>query len=83
MNLVGISKKEQHLIDVHIELLHNVLHHKDTGNPVEELEEEMILDSMSAMGGIMIAILNGHFRHGKDTGFRIPATLQDNWQLKG
>jgi hypothetical protein len=83
MNLVGISKKEQHLIDVHIELLHNVLHHKDTGNPVEELEEEMILDSMTAMGGIMIAILNGHFRKGKDTGFRIPATLQDNWQLKG
>ena len=83
MNLIGVSKKEQHLIDVHIGLLHNVLHHKDTGNPVEELEEEMILDSMSAMGGIMITILNGHFRKGKETGFRIPKTLQDNWQLKG
>lgn len=83
MNLVGISQKEQHLIDVHIGLLHNVLHHKDTGDPLEELEEEMILDSMSAMGGIMITILNGHFRKGKETGFRIPKTLQDNWQLKG
>lgn len=83
MDLIGISKKEKHLIDRHIELLHNVLHHRDTGNPVEELEEEMILDSMSAMGGIMISILNGHFRKGKETGFRIPKTLQDNWQLKG
>ncbi len=83
MDLVGISQKEQHLIDVHINLIHNVLHHKGTGNPVEELEEELILDSMSAMGGIMISILNGHFRKGKDTGFRIPETLQDDWKLKG
>ncbi len=83
MNLVGISQKEQHTIDIHIKLLHNVLHHRDTGNPIEELEEEMIVDSMSAMGGIMISILNGHYRRGKDTGFRIPQTLQDNWKLKG
>jgi len=83
MNLFGVSKDDQHLIDIHIALIHNVLHHRDTGNPVEELEEHMIVDSMSSLGGIMISILNVHYREGKDTGFRIPKTLQDNWQLKG
>lgn len=83
MKLFGVSKEKQHLVDKHISLLHNVLHHPDTGNPREELEEELILDSMNAMGGIMISILNKHYRKGKDSGFRIPDTLKDNWSLKG
>lgn len=83
MNLFGVSKKEQHLIDIHIELLHNVLHHPDSGNPREILEEQLMIDSMNAMGGIMISVLSKHYRDGKNTGFRIPASLQDNWQLKG
>ena len=83
MNLFGTSKEEQHLIDIHIALIHNVLHHPDTGNPREMLDEELILDAMDAMGGIMISVLNKHYRGGKNTGFRIPKTLKDNWHLKG
>lgn len=83
MNLFGVSKKDQQLIDIHLAMIHNILHHRDTGNPIEEFEEHMIIDSMSALGGIMISILNVHYREGKDTGFRIPKTLQANWKLKG
>lgn len=89
MNLFGVSQKEQHLIDKHLSLLHNVLHHKDSGNPREELEEQLILDAMNSMGGIMVSVLSVYFRGGKkdrdgrDSGFRIPDTLQANWKLKG
>lgn len=85
MNLFGISKKEKQLIDKHIALIHNVLHHPETGNPVEKLKEEMIIDAMNAMGGIIISILTEIFEKetGKESGFRIPKTLKDNWALKG
>ena len=63
--------------------MHNILHDNSTGEPVEELEEEMIVELMKVFGGIMVAILSVHFRKGKKSGFRIPATLQDNWALKG
>ena len=89
MNLFGVSSEEQHLIDSHLSLLHNVLHHEDSGNPREELEEQLIIDAMNSMGGIMVSILSVYFRGGKKdsdgkiSGFRIPDTLKDNWSLKG
>ncbi len=83
MNLLGVSKKDKHLIDTHISLIHNILHHPESGNPREMLDEQLILDSMNAMGGIMISILNKPFKNGKNSGFRIPHTLKDNWGLKG
>ena len=89
MNLFGVSEKKQHLIDKHLSLLHNVLHHKDTGNPKEELEEQLILDAMNSMGGIMVSALSVYYRGGKkdrdgrDSGFRIPDSLKANWSLKG
>lgn len=83
MKLIGVSKEKQQLIDIHLKLIHNVLHHPETGNPVQELEEELMIDAMNSLGGIMIAILSKHFRKGKDSGFRIPKSLKDNWALKG
>ncbi len=84
MQLFGVPNKKKHLIDTHIELIHNVLHHRD-GLAVAKLEEEMIIDAMNAMGGTMIAILTKIFSEvtGKESGFRIPETLKDNWDLKG
>jgi hypothetical protein len=82
MNLIGRSEDKKHLFHIHFDLLHNILHHQGTNNPVDEMDEEMIVDSMSAMGGIMIAVLSLHFRKGKQSGFRIPENLKENWSLK-
>jgi hypothetical protein len=81
MNLFGRSKNKKHLLDHHIGILHGILHHNKTGHPVQKLEEEMILESMKGLGGIMIAILSLHFRTGKNTGFRMPQNLKENWSL--
>lgn len=83
LRLFGKGKNNIHLIDIQLERLHKNLHIEGTNDPVEELEEDVILDSMSALGGIMIGILSFHFRKGKDSGFRIPDNLKDNWSLKG
>ena len=83
MRLFKISKKDQHFIDVRMALIHNILYHPKTGNPREMIDEQLILDAMNAMGGIMISVLNKHYRNGKNTGFRIPQSLKDNWSLKG
>lgn len=80
--IIGGNFKKTHAIDIHLDKLHNILHHDD-GEPVEELEEDLIIESMSIFGGIMVGILSFHFRKGKNSGFRIPDTLQDNWSLKG
>jgi len=83
LSLFGRGKKNIHLIDIHIDKLHNTLHKEGTNDPVDEMEEEMILDAMSSLGGIMVGILSFHFRQGKNIGFRIPDTLKENWALKG
>jgi hypothetical protein len=83
MSFFGFNKNGAHLIDLHLDKMHKILHNTETGEPVEELEEEMIVELMKVFGGIMVAILSLHFRKGKESGFRIPATLQDNWSLKG
>ena len=82
MSLISRSGDKKHLFHIHFDLLHNILHHKGTNNPVEKMDEKMIVDSMSAFGGIMIAVLSLHFRKGKQSGFRIPENLQANWSLK-
>ncbi|MDO9553378.1 oxygenase MpaB family protein [Rhodonellum sp.] len=79
--LFGGSPDKKHLIDHHIDFLHNILHHKTTGKPVEKLEEDMILESMKKFGGIMVGILSLHFRKGKQSGFRIPENLKEIWSL--
>jgi hypothetical protein len=83
LQFFGKNKKQVHLIDIQLERLHKNLHIEGTDDPVDELEEDVILDSMSALGGIMVGILSFHFRQGKDSGFRIPNNLKDNWSLKG
>ncbi len=83
LRLFGKGKNNIHLIDLQLERLHKNLHIEGTDDPVDVLEEDAILDSMSALGGIMIGILSLHFRKGKDSGFRIPDNLKDNWSLKG
>lgn len=80
--ILGGKLKKTHAIDLHLDKLHNILH-DDNGEPVEELEEDLIIESMTIFGGIMVGILSFHFRKGKNSGFRIPNTLQDNWSLKG
>jgi len=75
--------KKTHAIDIHLDKMHNILHHEETGEPIEEMEEDLIVESMTIFGGIMVGILSFHFRKGKNSGFRIPETLQDNWSLKG
>jgi hypothetical protein len=77
------ASNEIHLIDIQLGKIHDILHHKDTGHPVEKLEEDTILSLISHLGGIMVAILSSHFRSGKNSGFRIPESLKDHWSLKG
>lgn len=81
--LLGISDSKVHLIEIHLEQLHKILHDIETGEPLETLEEDAIIDMITVFGGIMVAILAAHFREGKESGFRIPKDLQDNWALKG
>jgi hypothetical protein len=82
LNLLGMEKNGEHLIDIQLDKLYDILH-DDDGKPVDELEEEMIVEVMSLMGGIMVSVLSIYFREGKETGFRIPQNLQENWALKG
>jgi hypothetical protein len=80
---LGRTSQKRHLIDLHIGNLHNILHHKENETPVEKLEEDMIVDSMTHLSGLMIGLLSFHFRKGKESGFRIPASLKEHWQLHG
>lgn len=81
LDLIGRFLKKKYLIDIHLDMLHDILHKDGTDDPVDELDEAMILELMSALGGIMIAFLSIHFREGKQSGFRIPASLQKYWSL--
>lgn len=83
LRIFGKNKNQNHLLDIQFGKLHNILHVDGTDNPVDDLEEEAILESMTVLGGIMVGILSFHFRKGKDSGFRIPDNLKDNWSLKG
>lgn len=80
---LGFDKKKVHLIDIQLKLLHDLLHDLETGEPLEKLEEDSINKLISIFGGIMVSVLSVHFRKGKESGFRIPKDLQENWVLKG
>ena len=71
------------LIEVHQDKLNITLNPNGEERPIEEIGEEMILESMSAISGIVIGILSLHFREGKQSGFRIPKTLRANWSRTG
>lgn len=79
--IIGEGKKVQ-LFEDHLKQLHDLLYKEGTDIPVDELEEDAIVDIMSTMGGIMVAILSLYFRPGKQSGFRIPDDLQQLWALK-
>ena len=81
MKMIGRIENRKLLIDLHIDILHEILHNDGTHELIEELDEKLIVDSMAALGGIMIGILSVHFRDGKQSGFRIPADLQEYWSL--
>ena len=81
MKMIGRIEDRKLLIDLHIDILHEILHNDGTHELIEELDEKLIVDSMAALGGIMIGILSVHFRDGKQSGFRIPADLQEYWSL--
>ncbi|RKD90224.1 oxygenase MpaB family protein [Mangrovibacterium diazotrophicum] len=82
-SFLGRDIKQDQMIDLHIKGLHLAIHVPGTELPIEELEEDAIDDAMKSVGGIMIAILNKHFRKDKESGFRIPKNLLDDWALKG
>ena len=81
MKMIRRIEDRKLLIDLHIDILHGILHHDGTHDLIDELDEKLIVDSMSALGGIMIGILSSHFREGKQSGFRIPADLKEYWSL--
>ncbi|WP_234567541.1 oxygenase MpaB family protein [Rhodohalobacter sp. 614A] len=83
LSLFGVDNNKLHRIDIELELLHNILHDAETGEPLEEIEEESIVELITIFGGIIVSILSVHFREGKESGFRIPKDLQENWALKG
>ena len=71
------------LIEIHQDKLNITLNPNGEERPIEEIGEEIILESMSALSGIVIGILSLHFREGKQSGFRIPKTLRANWSRTG
>ncbi len=81
MIFLGIGKNKLGLVDQHIDNLHKLIHKNGSEEPIDELEEGMILEVMSSLGGIMVGILSLHFRKGKDSGFRIPKTLKEHWSM--
>lgn len=80
--VTGKSKQPPHLVDIHLDLFHNILHHEGTDTPLEFLEEEMIDKAMSTIGGVMVGVLSTYFREGKKSGFRIPDNIRDHWSLE-
>ena len=83
IQILALLLNQKHLVVIHQNKLHNVLHPKDKKNEVEEFSEELVKDSLSALSGVMIGILSLHFREGKQSGFRIPKTLRANWSRTG
>ena len=83
LNIIGLKKKRNSLIDKHVGILQEILNLGGIKELVEELdevvEEEIITKFMSTVGGIMVSILSVHFREGKRAGFRIPENLKDHW----
>jgi hypothetical protein len=79
--VLGISPEEIHLFQTHLNNLQLILHLEVTGDIKEKLDEKVMLDVMSSLGAIMVGILTLHFREGKQSGFRIPKNLKENWAI--
>ena len=80
LRLFGRIKSRKNLIELHLDKIHNLLHDKNE-TPVEKLEEEGMIESMTSLSNIMIGLLAIHFRKGKDSGFRISKNLKEHWLL--
>ena len=83
LKILSLFFKQKSLIDTHHDKLQKVLYPEGADKPIEEIGEELIMESMAALSGIMIGILSVHFREGKQSGFRIPKTLRANWAHTG
>ena len=83
LRILALFFNRKSLIEVHHDKLTVALTDLDLDKPIEEVGEELIMDSMSALSGIIIGILSVHFREGKQSGFRIPKTLRANWSRTG
>jgi hypothetical protein len=83
LKLVGVRDEKVHRIEIEFKLLHNILHDAKDNKPLEKLEEDSIMELITVLGGIMVSFLSVHFRKGKESGFRIPKNLQEDWALKG
>ena len=83
MELLSRFFKGKQLIDTHHKNLHKALQKRGNEESGAEIGEEIIMDAMSALSGIVIGILSLHFREGKSSGFRIPKTLRANWSRTG
>ena len=81
--LLGRPKKEIHLFESHLGAIKNMLHLEKAEDLVDEMDEKLMLDTMKALGPIMVGILSLHFRKGKESGFRIPHSLKENWSING
>jgi len=77
----GIKSDEAHRLETHLNKIHKILHPDGSDDFRDELDEKLINDAMSTMGAVMVGILTLHFRKGKESGFRIPKTLQENWEI--
>ena len=77
----GLGNNKLQLIDINLNQLHKIIHKDGSDDPVDEIEEGMMLDIMSTFGGIMVGILALHFREGKNSGFRIPGNLKEYWSM--
>jgi hypothetical protein len=79
--LLGRPQKEIHLFESHLGAIKNLLHLEKAEDLVDEMDEKLMLDTMKALGPIMVGILSLHFRKGKQSGFRIPHSLKENWSI--
>ncbi|MGB5941783.1 MAG: oxygenase MpaB family protein [Leeuwenhoekiella sp.] len=78
----GLGRGGMHLLDVHLDKLGDFIH-DENGEVIEKLEEDGVMELMGIFGGIMVGILTEYFRAGKNSGFRMPKDLKENWKLKG
>ena len=83
LKLLEIRKEKVNRIEIEVKLLYNILHDVKNNEPLEKLEEDSIMELITVLGGIMVSVLSVHFRHGKESGFRIPQYLQEDWALQG
>ncbi len=83
LKILSLLLKQKTILEIHHDNLDKVLYPKGEDKTIEEIGEEVIMESMSALSGIIIGILSVHFREGKQSGFRIPKTLRANWARTG